>query len=434
MVASKRLSSGHENHVVNIPDTDEKVLKTAVIYGANGAGKSNLFKAIDFLRNIALKPKKKNSGTGREAFCFCLEKQQTSDFDLQFTLGNKLYRYGIRVDDHKIVEEWLVHVVGVKEKPIYERTTDDNGKVKVKGLKKSGEKLKALVTVGSPQNQSFLATVRIMLEPENYGILGEIIEWFEDSLTLIAPDTSFASLGQLLEKNPDFLEFASEFLKASSTGVNRLNVQKNEMTEDELRHFLPKELVSRILEDFDSDDDGTALIIAQGKELLIERTDQNHYFRFTIQAEHRHPELEGVTLDLNDESDGTQRLLNLLPTLHHLKNSKNAVFFIDEIDRSMHPVLSKRFLEFFLNSCNGGQHQIIVTTHESNLLDLDLLRRDEIWFAEKDDTSATRLYSLTDFKIRNDLDVRKGYLQGRFGAIPFLGNLDYLLSEKEIRP
>jgi AAA15 family ATPase/GTPase len=92
-----------------------------------------------------------------------------------------------------------------------------------------------------------------------------------------------------------------------------------------------------------------------------------------------------------------------------------------------------KFLEFFLKSCKGAQRQIIVTTHESNLLDLELLRRDEIWFAEKDDKAATRLYSLADFNVRKDLEIRKHYLQGRFGAVPFLGNLDRLLAE-QVKP
>jgi AAA15 family ATPase/GTPase len=110
--------------------------------------------------------------------------------------------------------------------------------------------------------------------------------------------------------------------------------------------------------------------------------------------------------------------------------TSSAVYFIDEIDRSMHPELVWKFLEFFLKSCEAGQRQIIVTTHESNLLDLELLRRDEIWFAEKDSNGSTHLYSLADFKVRKDLEIRKHYLQGRFGAVPFLGSLDRLLSEK----
>jgi hypothetical protein len=134
-------------------------------------------------------------------------------------------------------------------------------------------------------------------------------------------------------------------------------------------------------------------------------------------------------LEFREESDGTQRLLDLLPALHCGKIS-DSVYFIDEIDRSMHPMLVWKFLDFFLKSCPRDRRQIIVTTHESNLLDLGLLRRDEIWFAEKDHESATRLYSMADFKVRTDHEIRKHYLQGRYGAVPFLGNLDHLIAEE----
>jgi AAA15 family ATPase/GTPase len=117
-----------------------------------------------------------------------------------------------------------------------------------------------------------------------------------------------------------------------------------------------------------------------------------------------------------------------MPALHGL-HSSTKVYFIDEIDRSLHPNLVWEFVNFYLKSCSGCQAQVIITTHESSLLDLDLLRRDEIWFAEKDSTSATRLYSLTDFNVRKDLEIRKHYLKGRFGAVPFLGDLDRLLAE-----
>jgi AAA15 family ATPase/GTPase len=108
----------------------------------------------------------------------------------------------------------------------------------------------------------------------------------------------------------------------------------------------------------------------------------------------------------------------------------NEVYVIDEIERSLHPNLVWEFLDFFFKSCSDCRAQIIATTHESTLLDQDLLRRDEIWFAEKDQNSATRLYSLTDFKERNDSKIRGHYLQGRFGAVPFMGNLERL-NEKE---
>lgn len=434
LVASNRLSGRHEEHAIPIPDSKEKVLRTAVLYGANGAGKSNLFKALRYLKSVALRPRKKNSGTGREAFRFGKEANEPSSFDLQFIVGNKLYRFAFKADDQRITEEWLARVEGGREKPLYERITDENGKVVIEapGLKTAGEKLKALVTVGGPQNQSFLATVNAILDAPDVGEeLGIILNWFKQSLILIAPNESFGALGHLLTKDSDFLKFAGDFLKSSSTGVDHLNAVKEEISEDKLRSLLPKDLVSKILEDIREDKDGIAVVkLDESDELLVERTDENHYYRITIQAAHEHQTGDIIPLELDEESDGTQRLLNLLPALHHLRTS-SVVYFIDEIDRSMHPILVWSFLEFFLKSCERGQRQVIVTTHESNLLDLELLRRDEIWFAEKDTSGATNLYSLTDFKVRNDLEIRKHYLQGRFGAVPFLGNLDRLLAEKE---
>ena len=431
LVASTRVSGSHENHAFSITDAKEKVLKTAVIYGANGAGKSNFFKALYYLKMIALKPpRKKNKGTGREVFRFNNENKEPSSFDLQFIAGEKLYRFGFKVDDKRIIEEWLVRIKGGRETAIYERITDENGKVTVETEIKG--KLKALATVGGLQNQSFLATIQANLDSSDFDDdITAVLTWL-DNLTLVSPEASFAHLGHELNNDLKFLDFASEFLKSASTGVNRLDVQKTEITEEDLRHLLPEHIMSEVLTDINSDEEGSAFIqLGEGNELIIERTDSNHYYRLKIQAAHEHQAGHVGSLDLSDESDGTRRLLNLLPALHQLRNN-NSVFFIDEIDRSMHPALVWKFLDFFLKSCEGGQRQIIVTTHESNLLDLDLLRRDEIWFTEKDNRAVTHLYPLTDFKVRNDLEIRKHYLQGRFGAIPFLGNLDRLEKSCEV--
>ena len=199
-----------------------------------------------------------------------------------------------------------------------------------------------------------------------------------------------------------------------------------------MRNLLPNKFISKLLEDIAEDKDGIAVIrLEQGNEFLIERSEENHFYRISIQAAHEPQPGKVIPLDLSEESDGTRRLLNLLPALHYLQTG-NAVFFIDEIDRSMHPILARQFLEFFLKSCQGGRHQIIITTHESNLLDLDLLRRDEIWFAEKDQAGSSHLYSLADFTVRTDQDIRKRYLQGRYGAIPFLGDLNALLENEDL--
>lgn len=432
LVASRRLSGSHDDHAMPIPNSDEKVLKTAVIYGANGAGKSNLFKALEYVNRVALRPNKKNTGTKRVPFRSKQGVDTPSCFDLQFIANEKLYRFGFKVDDVRIIEEWLVEVIGTKEKVIYERITGDNGIVEIesKNWQKAGGKLAALVTIGGPQNQSFLATINATLDASDFGDeLSGIFGWFKQTLDMIDPDTKYAALSHVLARNSDLLQFAGDFLKLSSTGVDHLKAQKIEITEDELKALLPKGMASKLLDELAENEGDTALIkLPNGDDLIVEKSNVNHFYRLAIQASHQQHTGDSFQLDLNDESDGTRRLLELLPALHKLQN-KNAVFFIDEVDRSMHPMLVRQYMEFFLQSCRKERSQIIVTTHESNLLDLDLLRRDEIWFAEKDESLATRLYSLTDFKVRNDLEIRKHYLNGRFGAIPFLGNLKNLQLE-----
>ena len=434
LVASRRYSGAHDGHALAIPNSEERVLKTAVMYGANGAGKSNIFKALKYLRSIAIEVRKKNSGTGREPFRFGDNSNKFSTFSVQFIANENLYEFGVKVDDVRVAQEWLMKIDGSKEKNIYERITDDNGRVVIESdfFKKDGGKVAALATVGGPQNQSFLATIIATLEEEDIGAeILSIIDWFSATLKLIEPNQSIAPLGHLLSTDDKFLKFAGDFLKSSSTGVDYLDVKKQEITEDELLAALPERLAKKLFEDMSSTDNNTAIVhMGDGNELLVERTDENHYYRVTIQGAHRCSTGSSVSLDLSEESDGTRRLLNLIPALNHPNDG--AVYFIDEIDRSMHPMLIWKFLEFFLTSCKADRHQIVVTTHESNLLDLELLRRDEIWFVEKDQDAATNLYPLTDFKVRKDLEIRKHYLEGRFGAVPFLGSLNQLLEERTL--
>ena len=132
-----------------------------------------------------------------------------------------------------------------------------------------------------------------------------------------------------------------------------------------------------------------------------------------------------IEFEMPELSFGTQRILDLLPVLTTTEKYDYTII-IDEIDRSLHPELSRKFLEIFLQISKGIESQLIVSTHESSLLDLNLLRRDEIWFTEKDPNGATKLYSLEEFKPRHDTELRKAYLTGRFGAIPFISNVKSL--------
>ena len=428
LTASNRLSGSHDDHVIPIPNSDQRVLRIGVIYGANGAGKSNVFKALRYIKSIAVG--RRERGTARAPFQLGGSVEDPSTFDLQFIAGDCLYRFGFKADDSRITEEWLAEVIGGKEKTLYERVTGNDGQVTVDapGLKGISDKLTALITVGGPPAQSFLATVNLTLNrSDRGGHLDRVLTWFKEGLQLIGPDVAFGRLGQYFADNPECREFAGSFLKSVSTGVDDLQVTKREISDEELRSLLPEGFVSQILKSATDESDPKSLIhLPDGSELLIERDSESHFFRIALRAAHRNQKGNVVPFELNDESDGTRRLLNLMPALHRL-HTDATVFFIDEIDRSLHPNLVWEFVQFFLKSSNESRAQVILTTHESSLLDLDLLRRDEIWFAEKDPNSATRLYALTDFNVRKDLEIRRHYLSGRFGAVPFLGDVERLL-------
>jgi AAA15 family ATPase/GTPase len=150
--------------------------------------------------------------------------------------------------------------------------------------------------------------------------------------------------------------------------------------------------------------------------------EQNELEVFKLMANHKIKDSTAETsLEIKDESDGTQRLLELIPALY-LVLKGDYVCIIDELDRSMHPKLSFNILDMFLDSRIKHEGQLIVTTHETNLLNLNLLRRDEIWFVEKNKDGASSIFSLEEFIPRYDSDVRKGYLLGRFGGIPIVNN------------
>ena len=432
LLASGRLSSTHESHTVPIPNSDQHVLRIGVLYGANGAGKSSLFKALSYVRLLALRAGKPR-GTLREPFKFSNICNEPSIFDLQFLCRGHLYRYGFKVDDLYITEEWLLKIVGQKESVIYERITDASGVVTIEGPGlKDEEKVDLLAKIGGPGNQTFLATSNATLKESDLpGHVGNVLHWFENQLQLMAPDESIEPVGHMLADNANFRKFAGDFLRSSSTGIQDLDVEKEELTEQELERVIPKGLLPIILRNLEENPDGIGIVqLPNGQELILERANANRFYRLSVHSTHNLSGGIDTRLPLSEESDGTRRLLQLLPALH-LAKLQGTTYFIDEIDRSMHPMLIWKFLESFLAACNSQESQIIVTTHESNLLDLDLLRRDEIWFAEKDSTLSTNLYSLSDFKVRKDLEIRKHYLQGRFGAVPFLGQLDNLVESSD---
>ncbi|MBL4883092.1 MAG: ATP/GTP-binding protein [Planctomycetaceae bacterium] len=419
LVANKS-DKAHPGHSAPIADTDQKVLRTALIYGANASGKSNLVKAMDFARDMILTGVPPNRKISREQFRFAENRDQPSGFEFRFQVENQIFVYGFTVTSEEVLEEWLsaTNEKG-KEIGVFDRTGKE---ISFGDLNKVGESgdfsldvLKALEQLGTRQNQLLLNKI-VDLDSDRRGeLLGKVVWWFDDCLSIIEPESRFSRLLERLDEDSDFCDFVSEFLSSVSTGITSLRIDQTPIDSDKL----PKEMINDL-----QSEDVVSISLSSSMSLSIDPDDSTKVIRRNLASTHS---VDGTdySLPFREESDGTQQLLHLLPALYYLKNQKR-VFVIDEIDRSLHPLLSHAFLKFFLESCPGSEQQLIMTTHEAHLLDTDLLRRDEIWFTEKDDSQQTHLHSLSDMSVRKDLRLEKGYLQGRFGGIPFIGGMDHL--------
>jgi hypothetical protein len=273
----------------------------------------------------------------------------------------------------------------------------------------------------------------VTLEVEDWpDHLRDPIWWFGGQLRLIDPEGADPGFKGAFATDPELLRFAGDFLSAASTGIDHLAATENQISEDDATHLLSPRVRQRLATA--TEPTPVRQVLGNGDVVVATRSGEDiRYTLIQVKAAHRNTDGHMVAFDIKQESDGTQRLLQLAPALHNM-NQQPRCYFIDEIDRSLHPILVHDFLGFFLRSCQGKSAQLIMTTHESSLLDQDLLRRDEIWFAEKNPEGATALYSLLEFNPRNDMQLRKNYLQGRFGAVPFLGAIDSLLDEKEKSP
>ncbi len=388
------------------------LLRTALIYGANASGKSNLVKAIDFAREMVVEGVRAKAAIPRKPFKLdAVRSAEPSRFEFEIQQNGKLYAYGFALDSKRVHEEWLHEIRPASEKILFHRVTsvDEVNTITfdVKASKKERD-LFDLVALGTPPNRLFLreSTER------NIKHFSDVYEWFEKALVIIYP-TSFHSLAPIGSGSAGkFSDSLVEYLQRFSTGICGYALQPVGEPAGEL----PKELLAALEKNLE-DGHGSSVVRPDGQRYFAKKeAEQLKIYKLLLR--HRDETCgSDILFEMDEESDGTLRLLDLIPMLYP-GEGRNSVVIIDELDRSLHPSLSYEFISTFLQADN--QKQLIVTTHEANLLDLDLVRRDEVWFVEKDSRGSSSVYSLEEFSPRYDKDVRKGYMLGRFGAIPFI--------------
>ncbi len=425
----------HKHHLTEqtFGSKQHSILPISAIYGANAAGKSNLLQAIDFAKDLIIEGTRSGQGIPVSAFKLGDYSETPSKFEFVFTYQGIYYSYGFSLIANQILEEWLYGIPQGKKKEIcyFERSTSETKVSQIEFgaiLRGKGNKEKQFlefIAKGTRHNQLFLTEA----VDRNVDILKPVLDWFKKILTIIPAESRYTGLELGILNSEKFTSFLSEFLKFSGTGIDSIRV--DEVLLDFDSHFpdMPSNVREELNQQFiDAPEDSMVMLEhTSGNRYLLTKGDKSQISLMQIITKHRTENDQLIEFSIDEESEGTQRLINLIPALFLLKYSSERVIFLDELDRRLHPLLSRQFVEFFL-SCHtkDSQSQLIFTTHDTNLLDLDLLRRDEVWFVEKNQQGASQLYSLAEFKIRPDLKIEKGYLNGRFGAIPFFGSLQRL--------
>lgn len=407
----------HKEHVYKVGKL--KVLKAAAIYGANAAGKSNLIKAIDTLKDIVkigellpLMEKKKFKLNP-------LNQQKPIQFEIEFSIKNKVYAYGLSINKNKIIEEWLYESeIDKDDKIIFERKLNKKGKIHIQlGKKQLSAKEKLLVEL---LEDNLIKDNELLLGKYDILKIREITisrNWIEDKLIIIYPyDQPSTLLNSFIVEDEDKRK-VENIIKLLGLGIE--NIQKELINADK---YFGKNYDQQHFEDLIEGED-RGVIHNDEKLLHILKIDNELYVEKILFL---HNYIGGKAIfEFEEQSTGTQRIIDFIP-LFLILTLRDTVIVIDEIDQSIHVNLLYAFLKKNMAN-NEIIGQLIFTTHESNLLDLKIFRQDEIWFAEKDrQKGSTQLYSLSEFNPRYDLDIRKGYLQGRFGAIPFLADLEKL--------
>jgi AAA15 family ATPase/GTPase len=415
MVASNKLSD-HEDHRVPIGDTGKFALRTAVLYGANAAGKSNLIKAMAYAQRLIREPGERRAPIS--TFRFSRAATKTSTFEFRFLLNDRVFVYGFDIEQEKFTGEWLAVMKGDDDVVLFERKTGTvdvplAGRKQFQSDTQTFNILDALKVVPLRHDQLFLNRALSIPEDMQGATLRSILKWFTTDLIILPANSRSSDIIARLHDDSQFKVFCSHFLNNVGTGVGGLDLvlTEREMTEWERRNFTESSKFRSI--GYDPEADIIPKPDNPGMVLIRKLFSEHHIHDGTYQ------------LPFAEESDGTRSLLHLLPFLA-ASPEECRVVVIDELDRSLHPLICWEFVRFFSESCQGAPRQLIVTTHEAHLLNQELLRRDEYWFVEKDENQQTRLSSLVDFNIRNDLKVEKGYLSGRFGAIPLIGGMSNL--------
>lgn len=387
----------------------KKLVRSAVLFGPNASGKSNLIEAMRFVEWYVKRSADREPGVEIPIQIFRLDnesRQQPAEFELTFIHEKVRYQYGFSINRKQILREWLLAYPKGLPQTWFERTWNDEKDVfewyfgsNLKGEKSSITKVTRsgtlFLSTGARFNNDQLSTVYKWFDDHFRVLIGlNVFDFFESlSTELIHNDSKLRSRVQSLLRNADI-------------GITEISTEKQVdlMRGLEVSGDAPKKI--RVL-----------------MEALSEFTEGVERERVIVRMHHRSSEGKGISFSMKNESLGTRRLLALSgPIFFALRIG--SVLAVDELDASLHPEIVKEIISLFhSNRTNPNGAQLIFNTHDTSILDRNLMRRDQVWFTEKDNDGASHLYPLLDYSPRRNEALGKGYLKGRYGAIPVMGDL-----------
>lgn len=376
-----------------------KGVNVITTYGANASGKTCFFKAITFALIMirGSNTRQVNEPLPISPFGFSEESiNKPSKFEFQFVASdNKKYIYGFSADRERIYEEYLYRYSSRKPTKIFERKSD--GTYEFTAREKNA--LMPLTQMNTP-NKFFIATAT-MWNAQSTKIPLEWLSSGIDTYTDLGVLTQDAIANYQGDNSKDYIQFAEKIMGEADINISKIDIQIKKVPINQgMMPFIPG-------------------LVINGQLIQPQEHTQMEVITFHEVTEEKSGNKYLYSLPLGDESQGTQLLFSFSPLLKRVLDEGKTIV-IDEIDRSLHPAVVKYIVNLFRNpEINKAGAQLIVTTHDTSLLKLDMFRRDQIYFVEKDRNTATsHIYAMDEFPVRKSENIEKGYLLGRYGALP----------------
>jgi AAA15 family ATPase/GTPase len=392
------------------------LVRGAAVYGANASGKSNLVEALDVMQNWIINSASQDTEKRRRLVPFLLDEncsKETTSFEATFVHEKVRYQYGFSVLGNRVLKEWLFAFPKGSPQMWYERSSDPK---KEESTFSFGSYLKGEKTKLKERTRDDSLLLSVAAQWNNKQLL-TVFSWFDLFLRVITTKDRLGPVTAMALTSPEagdpekLRSFVLGILQDADIGIYDLKVLKHD----------PEKVASGLPENTAPD----------VRERYLRHLRDNPFYQ-TMTVHREVATGRPVVFDMEDESDGTRELFELaIPWLQALKYGFTVVY--DEIERSLHSMLVRELVKPFFNSeMNESGAQLILTTHDTTMLDPELFRRDQIWFTEKDEEGATQLIPLSDYKPRPGEALRKGYLSGRYGAVPILKAFSIHDSEAKI--